>query len=77
MRNNLSGKYILMNDIDLSGYDNWDPIGNYGGYFEGTFDGNGFVISNLKIDRSKEDNAGLFGIAAGAEIKTLGLKILM
>ncbi len=29
IRNNLSGKYILMNDIDLSSYSNWDPIGYY------------------------------------------------
>ena len=26
IRNNLSGKYILMNDIDLSVYENWEPM---------------------------------------------------
>ena len=27
VRNNLSGEYIQMADIDLSGYTNWVPIG--------------------------------------------------
>ena len=27
MQNNLSGKYILMNDIDLAGFD-WTPVGD-------------------------------------------------
>ena len=27
MQYDLSGKYILMNDIDLSGYE-WTPVGN-------------------------------------------------
>ena|GEM_PF-2798472 len=28
IRNNLTGKYILMNDIDLSSWGNWTPIGD-------------------------------------------------
>ena len=46
--NNLSGRYILMNDIDLSGID-WTPIGakenSFTGGFSGEFNGNGFTIS--------------------------------
>ena len=53
IRNDLDGKYILMNDIDLSSYSNWDPIGEVdvdtgtGQGFTGVLDGNGYTISNL------------------------------
>lgn len=57
IRNNLSGHYVQMADIDLSDYPNWDPID----MFNGTYDGNGFSITNLTIDRSTEDRIGLFG----------------
>ena len=40
IRNNLSGKYILMNDIDLGEYENWVPIGTKKQPFSGIFDGN-------------------------------------
>ena len=82
IRNDLDGKYILMNDIDLSSYSNWDPIGDVdsGVLFTGTLDGNGYVISNLTINRPDEDAVGLFlgigdvnGVAV-AEIKNLGLE---
>lgn len=78
IRNDLSGKYILMNDIDLSGYANWDPIGtktngNDTTSFTGIFDGNGHVIKNLTINRAETHN-GLFGCAINAEIKNIGLK---
>ena len=55
--NTFSGKTVkLMNDIDLSGKI-WTPVGQTGGYsakayFQGTFDGNGRVISNLNIPES-------------------------
>ena len=45
IRNNLNGKYILMNDIDLAAFGEWEPIGS----FNGLLDGNGYVIKNLKI----------------------------
>lgn len=47
MQDNLSGKYILMNNIDLEGYD-WAPVGTTANPFLGEFNGNGYVISNLK-----------------------------
>ena len=81
MRNNLSGKYILMNDIDLSSIDNWNPIGDYGTSnsdfskaFQGTLDGNGHIIKNLKINRTTEDQVGLLGFTANATIKNLGIE---
>lgn len=57
----LNGKYIQMADIDLSGYGNWVPIGNNTKPFTGQFDGNGFVIKNLTINRPNSDYQGLFG----------------
>ncbi|MGM8366174.1 immunoglobulin-like domain-containing protein [Virgibacillus sp. W0181] len=74
VRNDLSGDYVLKNDIDLSGYSNWEPIGDGSTFsrFEGTFDGEGHTISGLTITRPTEDNVGLFGyIQSSAEIKNV------
>jgi len=60
VRNNLSGNYIQMADIDLSGYSNWEPIGG-NTPFVGTYDGNGHVITNLTINRPTTECVGLFG----------------
>lgn len=62
IRNNLSGKYILMNDIDLSVYENWEPIGTMEEPFIGELDGNGCLIRNLNIDIKTSSTylAGLF-----------------
>lgn len=60
VRNNLSAHYIQTKDIDLSGWDNWIPIGvyyftqTYDPYwtvdnFSGVYDGNGHSINNLEI----------------------------
>lgn len=57
-------------DIDLSDIENWTPIGIYQKhkYFEGTYSGNGYKISNLTItyDEEKDEGyAGLFGLLYG------------
>ena len=72
MQNNLSGKYILMNDIDLSGYD-WEAIGDMANRFAGEFNGNGYVIKNLTINTT-DNNIGLFGYTYGANIRNIGLE---
>lgn len=80
IRNNLDGKYRLMNDIDLTkataegGEVNntghgWDPIE----FFSGELDGNGHVIKGMKIYGEVEGNAGLFGTVSGALIQNLGM----
>ncbi len=73
VRNDLTGKYILMNDIDLSVYDNWSPIGDAATPFTGTLDGNGYTIENMKITQTKTDTvyAGFFGKIQMAEIRNL------
>jgi hypothetical protein len=82
IRNNLSGKYRLMNDIALdengAGYDSggWLPIGDRSSQFIGTFDGNGHKITGLWIDRPTAEFVGLFGLVFdGAVIKNLGVEI--
>ena len=73
------GEFVLANDIDLSAYSSgsgWNPIGNSNNsanHFKGTFDGNGYVISNLYINRGGQNNIGLFGAAEGC-IKNLGVE---
>ena len=76
--NTSSMTFIMSEDIDLSGEANWTPIGDYSTSstyaFRGTFDGNGHVIKNLKIDRETSDYQGLFGFVNGGEIKNVGLE---
>ena len=69
-----------MNDIDLSSYSNWDPIGDDSAGFTGVLDGNGYTISNLTINRPDEDGVGLFAIIgdpstmSGGEVRNLGIE---
>ena len=64
VRKNVKGAYWLMNDIDLSDYDNWDPIGTATKPFSGELQGNGFKIENMTITDTPVAVAGgdiLFG----------------
>lgn len=72
--------YQLQNNIDLSAWieenyptAGWVPIGTSPKPFTGTFDGNGFTISNLHINRASDYN-GLFGYAKNATVKNLIIK---
>ena len=64
------------NDNDVvdanDSYPNWTPIGDDDSPFKTTFDGNGHVISHLKVSGAPEE-AGLFGVTHGAKIRNLGL----
>lgn len=72
MNSDLGGKYILMNDIDLSslGVVNRAIIT---GIFAGTFNGNGYSIKNLTIN-SNANYSGLFGQTNGATLKNIFLE---
>ena len=59
-------------DTFWNGGDGWEPIGEGENGFTATFEGNGQVLSFLYIDRSGEDQVGLFGSVAGA-LRGLGL----
>ena len=82
IRYNLSGKYILTTDLDLTeatktggawntGY-GWNPIGRSTDYaFTGVFDGNGHCIIGLQ---SQYGYGSLFGYINNGTVKNLGLK---
>lgn len=78
-----SASYVLVNNIDLSSwqgetdadgnYKGWEPIGGFaaGEEFSGSFDGNGYVISGMRISNLEQDEeynylpVGLFGKVTG------------
>ena len=81
------GYYYLTGDIDLSyalgeygdyynGGKGWEPIGNSNTPFEGTFDGRGYTIKGLSINRPEQDYIGLFGDTSGATLKNCKLDIV-
>ena len=67
--------YQLTDNIGLK-YDEWTPIGVFdyvNQYFYGSFDGNGYTISDLSISQTNAGNIGLFGYTKDSEIKNLTL----
>lgn len=65
----LTYNYILQCDVDLKSK-KFTPIGSIEHPFVGTFDGNGHIISNLKIN-TNDNNVGLFGcVSSDASKKT-------
>ena len=87
VRDNLDGKYILMNDLDstTAGYEElvgltanggkgWQPIGGIHAHFTGTFDGQGHEIHDLFINRPDEFRVALFAdVYRSATIKDVGM----
>ncbi len=70
VRNDPYKHYKLGADIDLRSNNNWNPIAD----FFGTFDGAGHKITGLTIDREAGSNIGLFGsVRYGAEVRNVGL----
>lgn len=67
-------------DYDNDGQNNgWLPIGDNTTSFTAEFDGNGFQIRNLFINRPRADdvtngkNIGLFGVVSAGTLKNIGL----
>lgn len=60
---------LLMADIDLEN-EEFTPIGNSTYKFDGDFDGQGYVISNLSITGNKS-NVGLFGYTVNGSVKNV------
>lgn len=65
----MNGEYVLVNDIDAGETINWpggfEPIGSSTNRFVGSFDGQGYVIRGLYINRPSLDYVGLFGFVQG------------
>jgi len=71
----LGGNYVLTEDIDGSGAEGFEPIGNEEERFTGTFDGDGHVISGLTVNRTDEEYVGLFGyVGSEGTVQKLGLE---
>ena len=70
------GFFYLADNIDLSAYqtgEGWTPIGTSSNPFRGTFNGNGYVVSNLYINTTATTSGiGLFGMAN--DISNLGVE---
>lgn len=76
---NLEGNYALRNSIDATATSSWNnhdgfkQIGTANNEFTGKFDGLDYNIFGLTINRSGENNVGLFGVVDGANINNVTL----
>ncbi|MFI3292699.1 MAG: DUF4998 domain-containing protein [Rikenellaceae bacterium] len=70
---------VLTCDIDIASYSaesayGWTPMGSSSGAYTGTFNGNGYSISGLWVNRGTSTYQGLFGYISGtANVKNLTL----
>ncbi len=74
-QNNLNTNLILGADITLTDRGeepNWTPVGDSDNRYTGTVDGQGYTISNLKVNKNNQ-HVGFIGWAKGATIKNLTL----
>ena len=76
----LAAHYVLAADIDASPTVAWNdgdgfvPIGEFEERFTGSFDGAGFVIRGLHIDRRYTDHMGLFGYLENGTLRNVALE---
>lgn len=79
----INGKYYLTTNIDCSSVENFTPIGFVSDTtniplvlsdsFQGTFDGDGYTITNCSVDIELGIALGVFGILLNATVRNLGL----
>jgi hypothetical protein len=82
IRNAPTAEYMLVNDIDCTGFDfdgyGFMPIGTSISKFTGKLDGQGYNITGMYINRPSMNYVGLFGYILKQpippEIKNIGLK---
>lgn len=80
MNANLFGYYALANDIDCSDSKNWnsglgfDPIGDSTTHFQGIFNGKGYKIKHLTINRPNEEHVGLFASIYYGKVTLVGIE---
>ncbi|MGI6589454.1 MAG: hypothetical protein ACOX1V_02200 [Candidatus Iainarchaeum sp.] len=79
MNKHLDGNYVLGQDINCyndtqlpngalyNGGLGFEPVGKDNLHFVGSFDGGGYTISNLMINRPQTNRVGLFGILKGED----------
>ncbi len=69
----MDGKYIQVGSINLSSISNFEPIGVGGSRFTGVYDGGGYDIIGLKINKPDRDYVGMFGYTFGAEFLNISM----
>jgi len=69
----LYGDYFLEDDIDMSDYSEWIPLGSEYRPFTGSFNGNNKTIKNFTMTGGV--NNGIFGNVRSSEIKNLTIEI--
>ena len=87
MRNNMHANYVLTRDLlttdadyaELAGPEanegqGWEPVGSPKQPFMGTFNGSGFTIDGLTINRPEENHIGLFGYSISALYRDIYLE---
>lgn len=87
VHDDLTASYVLTADIDLDGVD-FEPIGNFEAVseedsetpkeeaaFTGSFDGDGYTISNLVMEDDAALSYGLFGCIYGENAVVTDLKV--
>ena len=62
--------YEQTDDIDLNNKP-WTPIGDGTTQFTGSYDGNGYVISNLYYNNLNQNYVGLFGYIKSAKLRNI------
>jgi len=74
MQNDLTANYVLINDIDCSGF-NFSSVGSIKSTeFTGVLDGQGHVVENLEITEEFSFDVGLIGyLDEGGEIRDIGV----
>lgn len=71
----INGKYVnLGNNIDMTGIEDFQPIGLGSDYLQIFFDGKNHTISNLNINNYSTPNTGLFYSLYAGDIKNLTLQ---
>ena len=88
VHNHLTAHFSLVNDIDLTEYlattgegykqwgeQGWLPIGTNDTPFRGSFDGAGFKVTGLWLNRIDIFDVGLFGYIRASNIKNLGVEV--
>jgi len=75
-----SSDFLQTSNIDVIEIDDYDggagfrPIGDgYNGFFSGTYNGGGFAVDYLYIDRRSTSDVGMFGYINQATIQNLGI----
>jgi len=73
----LNSYFIQTNDITIGFLYNqpngWLPIGDLNNPFTGSYNGNGYVITDMLIERPSTDNIGLFGYTFRATLTNIGI----